>query len=373
MSFFQEESTRDLLQKFIVGSRYTLKDDNLFKITRAIIVSIYNNPQIWDENCKFNRDAIGNTFISFIANFDFENPHPDVILQLFVNSYRFLYECCFSIGSISNLESDMYQIFNSIKEQVLTDNYSGINISSDTTYDVSLALKYTVFVMPAEINRKFLKDEFFRNENYTIFRDFDKKSFEAEEKIKKWNTELDSKCSKVDELQNKLDSQREGFNFVGLYDGFRLIMNDKKKELRNQQIILLILGSAILYPFFDTLYLNPHTVFDKELFDLSNLFIFIPVMSLEIILIYFFRVVLFNFKSVKTQILQIQLRQALCQFIQNYVDYSVEINNKNKGLLDKFESLIFSNILADSEKLPSTFDGLENLVNLIKNINKTKE
>lgn len=70
MSFFQEESTRDLLQKFIVGSRYTLKDDNLFKITRAIIVSIYNNPQIWDENCKFNRDAIGNTFISFIANFD---------------------------------------------------------------------------------------------------------------------------------------------------------------------------------------------------------------------------------------------------------------------------------------------------------------
>lgn len=267
----------------------------------------------------------------------------------------------------------MYQIFNSIKEQVLTDNYSGINISSDTTYDVSLALKYTVFVMPAEINRKFLKDEFFRNENYTIFRDFDKKSFEAEEKIKKWNTELDSKCSKVDELQNKLDSQREGFNFVGLYDGFRLIMNDKKKELRNQQIILLILGSAILYPFFDTLYLNPHTVFDKELFDLSNLFIFIPVMSLEIILIYFFRVVLFNFKSVKTQILQIQLRQALCQFIQNYVDYSVEINNKNKGLLDKFESLIFSNILADSEKLPSTFDGLENLVNLIKNINKTKE
>lgn len=42
----------------------------------------------------------------------------------------------------------------------------------------------------------------------------------------------------------------------------------------------------------------------------------LPVITLELILIYFFRVILNNYQSLQAQIIQIELRQALCQFIR---------------------------------------------------------
>jgi hypothetical protein len=55
---------------------------------------------------------------------------------------------------------------------------------------------------------------------------------------------------------------------------------------------------------------------------------------------------------------------ALCQFIQNYAEYSKEIKTKDKSALEKFENLIFSGIVSDEQNLPSTFDGIEQLSKL---------
>ena len=101
---------------------------------------------------------------------------------------------------------------------------------------------------------------------------------------------------------------------------------------------------------------------------LGQLIILLPRLSIEVILIYFFRIILQNYRSVKAQILQIELRKTLCQFIQSYVKYSSEIKKQDSNALEKFESLIFSGVLSDPEKLPSTFDGLDQLGNFIKNI-----
>ena len=84
--------------------------------------------------------------------------------------------------------------------------------------------------------------------------------------------------------------------------------------------------------------------------------------------IYFFRVVLNHYNSIQTQIMQIELRQSLCQFIQSYAKYAKEIKEKDGASLEKFENLIFSSILSTPDKVPSTFDGIEQLSNLIKNI-----
>ena len=43
-----------------------------------------------------------------------------------------------------------------------------------------------------------------------------------------------------------------------------------------------------------------------------------------------------------------------------------KIKKDDTGSLEKFESLIFSSILAHSDKIPGTFDGLESLTSLIK-------
>ncbi|SEH05644.1 Uncharacterised protein [Candidatus Venteria ishoeyi] len=96
--------------------------------------------------------------------------------------------------------------------------------------------------------------------------------------------------------------------------------------------------------------------------------ILISLIPIELILIYFFRIILLNYRTVKAQIMQLELRKTLCQFIQDYTKYSEKIKKRDSTSLDKFESLIFSSVLSDPEKLPSTFDGLEQISNFIKKI-----
>ncbi|MDX7568723.1 hypothetical protein SJ550_24910, partial [Serratia marcescens] len=78
------------------------------------------------------------------------------------------------------------------------------------------------------------------------------------------------------------------------------------------------------------------------------------------------RIALHDYKSLKTQINQIELRKSLCKFIQSYAQYSSKIKKDDASALEKFETIIFSNIVMTDDKLPSTFDGIESIANLIK-------
>jgi hypothetical protein len=130
------------------------------------------------------------------------------------------------------------------------------------------------------------------------------------------------------------------------------------------------MGIVILVPLaFEIMFVASRIDSDKIL-GINHLLILIPLISIEIILIYFFRVILINHRSVKAQIMQIELRQTLCQFIQSYASYSKEIKTQDANALEKFENLIFSGVLSDPEKLPSTFDGIEQIGNFIKSIKK---
>lgn len=85
------------------------------------------------------------------------------------------------------------------------------------------------------------------------------------------------------------------------------------------------------------------------------------------VLLYFFRISLSNIKSLKSQLLQIDLRLTLCSFIHNYAgDTEVLRNDKTKDSFEKFESVIFSPIVSTEDKMPNTFDGLEQLTAMIK-------
>ena len=92
---------------------------------------------------------------------------------------------------------------------------------------------------------------------------------------------------------------------------------------------------------------------------------YLPIVAVEILLLYFFRIALTHFNSTKAQLLQLEIRMALCGFIDDYMKFAKE----NKGQdLSKFEAMVFSSIAPDEEKIPSTFDGVEQLANLIKSI-----
>ena len=88
------------------------------------------------------------------------------------------------------------------------------------------------------------------------------------------------------------------------------------------------------------------------------------------VLLYFFRISLFNIRALKSQLLQIDLRLSLCEFISNYTEETAKMRGNAKESFDKFESVIFAPIVATDDKIPTTFEGIEQLTGLIGLVNK---
>ena len=89
-----------------------------------------------------------------------------------------------------------------------------------------------------------------------------------------------------------------------------------------------------------------------------------------LICLYFYRIGLQEKRSIQSQMMQLELRMALCQFIHNYANDSEKLHAKNKAGFEKFENIIFSPIVASDDKIPTTFDGMEQLAKLISEFKK---
>lgn len=190
---------------------------------------------------------------------------------------------------------------------------------------------------------------------------------ETSDKIQK---SVDEKLERVEQLSDTLENIKQGFNFVALSDGFSRMLNEKKAS--KKWILSLLFLIAVIISVIPVFKMIPACemipickIFSDGGTNLTWQQIAISA-GLELVLIYFFRVVLFHYRTVQTQIMQLDLRLSLCQFIQSYAEYAKEIKTNDKDALDKFENLIFSSILSSDEKIPSTFDGLEQLNSLIK-------
>lgn len=182
----------------------------------------------------------------------------------------------------------------------------------------------------------------------------------SEEARVKSSDEMSAREQRVSALQDKLQGYENAYNFVGLYQGFSGLRADKAKELDLTFKFLIFLGFCILLvPLVKVLGLIGHEDLIKE--SLS----FVALFALELMVIYFFRIVLQNFRSIKAQLLQIDLRMTLCQFINSYVEFASDARKSDKELLTKFEQVIFSGIVSDESVIPSTFDGLEQVAKIV--------
>jgi hypothetical protein len=197
---------------------------------------------------------------------------------------------------------------------------------------------------------------------------------EAEKQNEIWSRSLADKEDKVRELQNVLEEQKTGYNFVGLHKGFNQLSTEKEKEKKWSFRWVLLLGAAILalIGFEFNFVCSQNDVAVAETVAANSYLRLVPMFSGVLVLLYFFRIALMDYKSVKSQILQIELRKTLCQFIQNYSDYSKEIKSKDKDALAKFENIVFSGIVADEGNIPSTFDGLDQLTKLAQAMTRNR-
>jgi len=197
---------------------------------------------------------------------------------------------------------------------------------------------------------------------------------EFEEKLKKnrdeWDRTYKARVLKVSRLEKRLKKQESQFNFVGLHKGFSDLLLQKKNEYKWLRNIMFGLSFLIITPIIcELIYFLIKGVEVRAAFDLIK---FVPAFTLTLIFIYYFKICLNNFSSVKAQIMQIRLRMSLCQFIQSYADYAKEIRSEDGNPLGKFEDVIFSNIMGSEEKMPATFDGLDNIASLINAIKPSK-
>ena len=258
-----------------------------------------------------------------------------------------------------------------IEKKILDDNYDFIHKENkekienikNRQLDIWI-LGYYLYSKPFKSFEKY--EDLVKESNENALK-IEKKIQEKEDSISKF---IEKKQKEVDILDEKLDKQKTAFNFVGLSQGFENLLSKKRISKWTSfsiMTIFCILLITVPIVFLGGRFLNWFPEYNINWNDIGWEHT-LPIFGLEFVLIYFFRVVLTHYNSIQTQIMQIELRQSLCQFIQSYADYAKEIKEKDGGSLEKFENLIFSSILSTPDKVPSTFDGLEQLSNLIKNL-----
>jgi len=352
--FFGEENNAQVLGKFLRKAEAAHVEDEVrakrLSISKEIIGYIYKSPEGWDERCTFNIKHIGDQFLQWLR--DFDSLKYDHIDHIYCMVYRFLCEFDFLVGPGKELGMELRRIKGQIESDV-----------AEMDENVRSQIIYASYVMPANIAKEFINDS-----NIASFREFEIKKSEAENLKNQWDEEIRVKKAETDAIKEKLSEYKTAFNFVGLYKGFENLGVNKDKEASKLFWALIVMGVVIVLPLLIEITVAVSGVYQGKTLGIDHLLVIIPLISIEVILIYFFRVILHNLTSVRAQKMQIELRQTLCQFIQSYAEYAEKIKKQDKTALEKFENLIFSGILADPEKLPSTFDGIEQIGSLVKSL-----
>lgn len=331
------------------------------KFCKEFIERVMFNDIKLSEVCPFNYYHLGHDFKNF-----FDGTYKEDFSLFYICCVRFLKEYLFYLSRIRSSDMFARSLWNYFEDDNLTllderCKRQAHYIKTEMGVDMlnfyfgekgfRAFLDYSENLEQADLKSEVLKQHITNEENR--IREF-----------------LNKKQAKVDLLANNLDEQKTAFNFVGLSQGFENLLSKKNKAKWASFILMVIVFLLLVlvpFSFIGGRFLNWFSEYNITWNEIGWEHM-LPILGLELLLVYFFRVVLSHYNSVQTQIMQLELRNALCQFIQNYADYAKDIKEKDSALLEKFESLIFSSILSSADKVPSTFDGLEQMSNLIKSI-----
>lgn len=350
--FFAAQNRRQTVHNMMAKVRGGLdairdSDDEKHKFLLEFIgetlFHIQSNPESFDERCVMNISVLGDRFYEEIEKFSLNKDEAE---HLFAYCYRFVIE--YQLSTPNQISSDLLRVMARVSDF----EFEG-TVASQVRYaghQMLINIVQHYLYHPSLVELKNLPDVI---ERYKKEREVAEKAFQARE-------------SRISGLAEKLEKYETAFNFVGLYAGFNSMRTTKVSEKNWNFGYLIVLGGLLLAPFVIKLIGLFYSLEIKlDLIGLSTL------AGLEVLLLYFFRVALQNFKSIKAQLLQIDLRMTLCQFVQSYVEYSKEARQGSPGLLDRFEQVVFSGIVNDEGAIPSTFDGLDKVAELVGKIRKS--
>lgn len=175
------------------------------------------------------------------------------------------------------------------------------------------------------------------------------------EDVEKLLGKADVSIVNLQSYNDKLDEYKGEFNFVLLSKAFSRMKNDKKQELKNARrwmnfytLVLMAIPTLTLVTL-----LNAWINFDSSL---KHLIYAVPLLTLEVLIFYFMRLYYGEVRSIRAQLLQIDLRLSLCEFIHDFIGKKNE-SKENSDSWATFESLIFSPIQMSADNIPSVLDG----------------
>lgn len=323
-------------------------DNNLPYILGKTLLIIANSGDEFDKHCQINIKRIGQKFIEYLAEVR-PGTETSKIELIGAITYRIILEYELSINY--DLPFELSRL-----KSVMDEKYETFALGTKQQMD------FTRRDMPLSMLKEMLNsDEIHSLRDVSFF------SAEAQKKIDTWQTTLNASSEKVAELQKSLNEQKDAFNFVGLHQGFADLEQSVSAEKAGSRKSMFVFGILMILPSAMDFWL---VTTERINFDKSSIYgviaTFIASITITLLLLYFFRISLRSADSCKAQLVQIRLRMTLCRFIQNYAEYSSEIRIKNPDILSKFENLIFSGIVGTEDKLPSTFDGIEQIASIVK-------
>lgn len=214
--------------------------------------------------------------------------------------------------------------------------------------------------------RKFLEEKDFSD--FKAFIQTNESTFQA---IKTWEANFKHKEQLVLDLEKRLDESKKTYDFVLLNKGFKELYDQKKEELKNiKNTYSFVAATMFFIPFVELGALIAAFIYFDGKLPTGMWFTSIPFITLILITLYLLKISLQEKRSIQSQMMQLELRMALCQFIHNYADDSEKLHAKNKAGFEKFENIIFSPLVSSDDKIPTTFDGMEQLAKLVSEFRK---
>ncbi|MEH0875620.1 hypothetical protein QM999_13080 [Pectobacterium cacticida] len=347
--FFDQEKIKNLIQKKLNFLSENVTETEFQKLRDRhcinILKNMESNAKRWDEYTSFNNDRLSDALSEMLSYDDYDD---EIMNYLFATLFRFLME--YNFKSEAELDDKLNDVkFFAIKER---DRFNGRSLTR---------IDFSINILPFSLMR-----EKYQSSDVKSFI----KAVEVEGSMKvhmaDWDKTIDGQIKRVTELNEKLKEQEVAYNFVGLYKGFHNLSRAKRIEAKTALFNTRMFGFLAIIPLvFEAIMLTVNS--NGTWFDSFRIAL-IPAFALTFILVYYFRVSLSSYQSIKSQIVQIELRKSLCTFIQNYSTYAEKMTDKES--LRKFENVIFSNIMPSEDKIPSTFDGIEQIAKLIESIKK---
>jgi hypothetical protein len=331
MALFAEDSVKQALTKTVGALRAIPEKPEKARLLAETLAIFKADSVKVDASTTVNVGWVGQSILGILEKLGSDPPsNSPAIDEVYACIYRFVTELELSSPGELSFELRRFQGF-------ARDNRAFFN--PEAQRQMEFADKW----MPIAILKELLGSEVIRNVRST-----EAYATAVEGKFSAWESTLKAREERATGLHDALKKYENAFNFVGLFEGFKQMANQKEAELLKLRWIVIGLGVLTVAPVIAevvALYVNRAT-FEavRWAFGASV----IPALSLTLLLVYFFRLAVRSADGAKSQLLQLELRKTLCQFIQSYVDYAKTMKEERESLA-KFESVIFSAIVATDE------------------------